>query len=68
MCKPRKRPRDANQLAKRIVEVATGEVDETLTDAQAKAQKAGKARAESLTEQERSDIARLAANTRWNKS
>jgi hypothetical protein len=66
-----KRPRDTNQLAKRIVEIATGEVDETPTPEQARARKAGKAggraRANALTPERRAEIARQAAEARWGK-
>ena len=64
-----KRPRDTNQLAKRIVDIATGEVDETPTPEEARARKAGKAggraRAKSLTPERRSEIAKRAAEARW---
>ena len=65
-----KRPRDANQLAKFIVDVATGDAEASPPPApQAKAGKIGGARrAERLSEQQRSEIARLAAAARWKKS
>lgn len=64
-----KRPRDASQLAKFIVDVATGEVEDKEPE-KAEAQreggkKGGKARAESLTAEERSAIAKKAARARW---
>ena len=64
-----KRPRDANQLAKFIVDLATGEADEKV---QAKGQrkgglKGGAARAAALTPAQRSEIARIAAAARWKK-
>ena len=74
-----KRPRDANQLAKRIVDIATGEV-ETEVDADAGKNpaavalgrlgglKGGKSRASKLSADERSRIARAAASARWKKS
>jgi hypothetical protein len=69
-----KRPRDPNQLAKRIVDLATGGDGEStpeLTDAQKFARqgglKGGKARAEKLTADERARIARKAAEARWLK-
>lgn len=68
MTKP-KRPRDANQLAKFIVDVATGEADDTKPDKAEGQQrgglKGGKARAEALTPEERSAIAKKAAKARW---
>ena len=79
--KRRKRPRDFAQRAKMIVDIATGEVeDRELTpeeqgkDAQAVARgrvggrKGGSARAAKLTPEQRAEIARLAARTRWKKS
>jgi len=72
-----KRPKnlDLNQLAKRIVDEATGEIEpEAEMDEKKKAAiesgrlggiKGGKARAEKLTPEERSEIARNAANSRW---
>lgn len=77
MTKTPKRPRDANQLAKAIVDIATGE--STLDDALSKEEpeavvlgrrgglKGGKARAAKLTSKQRSDIARKAAAVRWSK-
>ncbi len=64
-----KRPRDANQLAAIIVGVATGEREddhEPNTEGQRKGGlKGGKARADKLSSQERSDIAKKAAKARW---
>lgn len=69
--KRKKRPRDANLLAKFVVDVATGEEDdnEPVSKAKSKAGKKGaRARARTLTPQERSEIASAAANARWKKS
>ena len=67
-----KRPRDTNQLAKRVVDLATGEAEdeETCPDtgSSERASKAAKARADALTPQQRSEIARVAASARWKKS
>lgn len=71
-----KRPRDPNQLAKLIVDIATGEVEDTVSPKKRAATvrgrrgglKGGKARAKALTSAERADIARVAANARWKKS
>jgi len=63
-----KRPRDANQLAKFIVDLATGEdvKHEPDTSGQRKGGlKGGKARADKLSPEERSEIAKKAANARW---
>jgi len=74
-----KRPKkmDLNQLAKRIVDEATGEIaPEEEIDEKKKAAiesgrlgglKGGKARAEKLTPEERSEIAKNAAQKRWNQ-
>ncbi|MBI5936457.1 MAG: histone H1 [Betaproteobacteria bacterium] len=74
MQKRQKRP-DLNQLAASIVAEATGEAEPTENpkDKEKKessvkgGKKGGKARAEKLTPEERSEIARLAAEARWKK-
>lgn len=68
-----KRPRDPNQLAKFIVDEATGAIEtRELTPKEARASKGGAkggpARAASLTPEQRSEIARIAAQSRWKKS
>ena len=73
----RKRPRDANQLAKLVVDIATGEADEEPTadtkDPAAVALgrrgglRGGKARAERMTPEERTEAAKKAARARWAK-
>lgn len=72
-----KRPRDPNQLAKLIVDIATGETQDQDPDAgkdpaairrgQLGGIKGGKARADSLSSKKRSEIAKKAASTRWAK-
>jgi len=69
-----KRPRDPNQLAKLIVDIATGEVEDTVSDAKrspnprrAGGLLGGKERAKRLTPKEREEIARKAAEARWNR-
>ena len=73
-----KRPKkmDLNQLAKRIVDEATGEIQPEEIDEKKKAAiesgrlgglKGGNARAEKLTPEKRSEIAKKAAQIRWNK-
>ena len=65
-----KRPRDANQLAKSIVDIATGQVSEDDRDVEAQRRGGrigGQARAKKLTPDERSEIARAAAAARWKK-
>ena len=64
-----KRPRDANQLAKMVVDVATGEADDNAPE-KAEGQrkgglKGGKARAAKLSPEERRAIAKKAAKARW---
>lgn len=76
MKKPRKQPRDVNQLAKRIVELSTTDAPPPEPEAQVKnphavalgklgGAKGGPARAKKLTAQKRSEIAKKAATTRW---
>jgi hypothetical protein len=70
-----KRPRDPAQLAKLIVDIATGDAQETPTKeispaaefARSGGLKGGKARAALLTPERRLEIAKLAANRRWAK-
>ncbi len=75
----KKRPRDINQLAKYIVDLSTGEIEEPEPEKSEKnpaavslgrlgGLKGGKARAASLTPQQRSEIAKKAAEKRWRKS
>jgi hypothetical protein len=67
-----KTPRDANQLAKFIVDVATGEAsDDTPEKAEAQqrgGKKGGVSRAANLTPEERSAIAKKAATARRRKT
>ena len=71
----RKRPRDPNQLAKLVVDIATGEVEDAPEDTgkdpaavalgRKGGLKGGKARAENMTPGERTESARQAARARW---
>lgn len=71
----RKRPRDPNQLGKLIVDLATGEADDTPPEdtrnpaavelGRKGGLKGGKARAAKMTAEERSESARRAATMRW---
>lgn len=70
----RKRPRDLNQLAKSIVDEATGQTDALPPDTRDPLAvelgrrgglKGGKARAAKLSPDRRSEIAKKAAQTRW---
>lgn len=64
-----KRPTDANQLAKLIVDIASGEEgDERPAKdeaAVALGRKGGKARAEKMSPERRKEIAKKAAESRW---
>jgi transposase InsO family protein len=65
-----KRPRDAKQLAKFIVDVATGCDEPKVVKEPQKSEtkaKGGRARARSLNPEERSTIASLAASAGWKK-
>ena len=68
-----KRPRDSNQLAHLITQIATGDVEDnlqrkTVVRASKAGTKGGPARAAALTREQRSEIARIAASARWKKS
>jgi hypothetical protein len=73
-----KRPRDANQLAKLIVDLSTGDAEEVNPDAgknpaalalgRLGAAKGGVARAKKLSAAERAEIAKKAAKKRWSKN
>jgi hypothetical protein len=75
MTKHPKRPRDPNQLAKLVVDLATGDRTEERpadpTPAQEFARSGGRvggpARAKSLTPEQRREIAKKAAAKRWAK-
>jgi hypothetical protein len=70
-----KRPRDTNQLAKFIVDLATGETELPKTDdgkdpaavalGRKGGLKGGRARADSMTAKRRAEIAKKAAKARW---
>lgn len=70
-----KRPRDPNQLAKFIVDLATGQTTEPIDTRNKNAVaigskggvKGGKIRADSLTSEQRTEIAKKAAKKRWGK-
>jgi len=74
----RSRPRDPNQLAKRVVALATGEEEDNAPTAEEEGKnpaavalgrlgglKGGKARAATLSKRRRAEIARRAAQARW---
>jgi hypothetical protein len=59
------RPRDLNELAFRVGQIATHQVEDTTPQVNEGAQKRGDARAAKLTPNERRKIARKAARARW---
>jgi hypothetical protein len=70
----RKRPVDPNELAKRLVDEATGEVEKFAPPEKDPAAvslgrrgglKGGRARADKMTPEERSEAAKKAAAARW---
>ena len=73
-----RRPRDPNQLGKLVVDIATGEVEDTAEDSgkdpaavalgRKGGLKGGKARAAKMTPEERSEAAKQAARARWKSS
>ncbi len=75
---PKNLPRDPNQRAKRILDIATGDAEEPAEPEPTKdpaavalgrrgGLKGGKARAEKLTPRQRKEIAQKAAAARWKK-
>lgn len=70
--KRKKRPRDPIQLAKLIGDIATGQTEDPCSQGEDPigrpgGLKGGKVRANKLTPEQRSDIARIAATARWKK-
>ena len=73
----KKLPTDINQRAKSIVDIATGESEDTTSNdgknpaavalGKLGGLKGGKARADSLTPERRAEIAKKAAEKRWKK-
>jgi hypothetical protein len=72
-----KRPRDANQLAKHIVDIATREAENdpapptknpaAVALGKLGGKKGGRARADAMSAERRSEIAQLAAKARWRR-
>lgn len=60
------RPTDMNQLAKHIVDLATGQATDEQSAPVGRA-RSGHARASKLSAERRSEIARKAAKARWKK-
>jgi hypothetical protein len=72
VAKKSKMPTDLNQRAKAIVDLASGEIEPEAESRKASAgrkggKRGGQARAENLTAEERSAIARKAAAARWGR-
>jgi hypothetical protein len=69
--KGEKRPADANQRAVMVGRIATGEIEDKVTDdgknaaAVVLGRRGGKARARGMSKKRRIDIAKQAAATRW---
>lgn len=72
--KGQKRPADVIGAAVKVMKIATGEEEDTVTEdgkdkaAQSLGRRGGKARAKSLTAKQRAEIAQAAAQARWKKS
>ena len=60
-----KRPGDAVGCAVMVAKIATGEIEEELPENRGDKVTGGKARANSMTGEERSELARTAARARW---
>jgi len=67
-----KRPRDPVELAKQVFDIAIGEAEDTVSESKRQPSKrrvgglkGGKARAKSLTSEQRRKIASTAAQARW---
>jgi len=69
--KGEKRPADVIGNAVKVMRIATGEEEDTVTPASAGAtlgKLGGQARARNMTAEQRSEIARVAASARWKKT
>lgn len=72
--KGEKRPADVIGAAVMVAKIATGEIDDAPEDdgkdpaARALGKKGGKARADAITAERRTEIARKAAGKRWEKT
>ena len=71
--KGERRPADANQRAVMVARIATGEIEDKVTDdgknaaAVALGRMGGKARAKGMSAKRRKEIAREGASARWEK-
>lgn len=81
MSSKKRRPRDANQLAKSIVDIATGDAEDRDPTPEEQGKdpaavslgrrgdlKGGKARADNLSANRKKEIAKAAAKARWARS
>ena len=69
--KGEKRPGNVVGAAVTVAKIATGEIEEDtdgIKHVRAGGKRGGKARARNLTPEQRSEIARIAAQARWKKS
>lgn len=72
--KGEKRPADVIGNAVHVMRIATGQIEDVTPEKEGKAAarkgglRGGRARAKALTSQQRSEIARIAADARWKKS
>ena len=63
------RPADVNSCAFMVMQISTGQIEDKKPGNQQKGGKAGgPARAKGLSPERRSEIAKKAANARWNKN
>lgn len=61
-----RRPADLIGMSVMVAKIATGEIEDNKKSGRTRSGNAGaKARAENLTKEQRSEIARKAANARW---
>ena len=60
-----RRPSDVVGCAVTVAKIATGEIEEELPENREDKVNGGKARANSMTGEERSELARTAARARW---
>ena len=62
-----RRPVDVVGCAVHVMKIATGEIEEELPENREDKVNGGKARAASMTPEERKELARTAAQVRWQK-
>lgn len=63
-----KRPGDTVGCAVHVMKIATGEIEEELPEHRESKVNGGKARANSMTSEERKELAKKAARTRWGQA